>query len=119
MDETFKVVTDYINYSVSDLGRVMNNKTGRILKQREDKDGYFRVNLYGFDNIKTVKIHRLVAEAFLENVENKEQVDHIDNNKQNNNVKNLRYVTTSENGMNQKISKIIHLILKEYVTIKH
>ena len=55
MEETFKTIKYYENYSVSDLGRVINNKTGRILKPLEDKDGYFRVNLYGFDNTKKRK----------------------------------------------------------------
>ena len=104
MEETFKTIKYYENYSVSNFGNVMNNKTGRILKPSEDKDGYFRVNLYA-NNIKTIHIHRLVAEAFLENPEEKICVDHINNNKQNNNVENLRYATVSENGMNQKISK--------------
>ena len=52
---------------------------------------------------KSAKIHRLVAEAFIPNPENKECVDHIDKVRNNNNVNNLRWATKSENCMNKKI----------------
>ena len=104
MEETFKTIKYYENYSVSNFGNVMNNKTGRIFKPIEGKDGYFRVNLYA-NNIKSMYIHRLVAEAYLKNPEEKICVDHINNNKQNNTVENLRWATNSENCMNSKIPK--------------
>lgn len=61
------------------------------------KRGYYIVTLCKGKERKTKKIHRLVAEAFIPNVENKLQVNHIDGNKLNNNVKNLEWCTDSEN----------------------
>lgn len=54
--------------------------------------GYRRVKIQG----KTYKVHRLVAETFIDNTENKPTVDHIDRNKSNNNVSNLRWATSKE-----------------------
>lgn len=67
-------------------------------------DGEWRVIAefpkYSEDNHKSVAVHRLVAEAFIENPENKNCIDHIDTNKENNNVGNLRWVTYKENTNN-------------------
>ena len=85
-------------YQVSTLGRVWSVKTQRYLKQREDKDGYLMVTLYAVNGkAKTEKVHRLVAIAFLNNADHKPQVNHKDENKQNNAVNNLQWVTGSEN----------------------
>ena len=103
MVETFKTIEGFENYSVSDLGNVRNDKTGRILKVN-DRDGYFQVNLRKNKTRHTKKIHQLVAKAFLLNPENKKCVDHIDNNRHNNNLINLRYATSQENNRNSKLS---------------
>jgi hypothetical protein len=82
-------------YSVSNLGRVRNDKTGRILKPRPDNKGYCRANLQGKD----FKVHRLVAECFIPNgdPENKVQVNHIDGIKSNNKVVNLEWCDNKYN----------------------
>jgi len=105
MQEEYKPVVDFENYEVSNIGSVRNVKTGKILNPIIDKHCYYHVNLYK-NNKRTYKsIHRLVAEAFLCNTDNKECIDHQDNNKLNNNVNNLRFATKSENAQNAKISK--------------
>ena len=73
-----------------------------MLKHRINNRGYNNVDLYNIGK-RTKPIHRLVAQAFLENPDNKRCVDHIDRNKLNNHISNLRYATDSENGMNKTI----------------
>ncbi len=101
MEETYKVIEGCDNYLVSNFGNVKNSKTGRVLKSIIQATGYTAVNLNG----KTLLIHRLVCKAFIPNPCNKPNVDHIDNNRTNNNVNNLRYVTQQENTFNATISK--------------
>ena len=93
------------NYCVSTFGNVENMTTGKILQPQIDRDGYYIVSLCKNGKAKTFKIHRLVAEAFLENPDDKLCVDHIDGCKQNNNLNNLRWATTVENSRNAKLSK--------------
>ena len=104
-EEIYIQIEEFPNYQVSNQGNVRNIKTGRILKQRLRKDGYKDViiHLEGKKYNKTV--HKLVANAFLENLDNKKCVDHIDNNKENNNFDNLRFATHTENCRNRQVSK--------------
>jgi hypothetical protein len=103
--EVFRSVDGYDNYVVSSFGRVKNTKTGRILKAGLSSHGYLTVAL-SKDGLakKTYYVHRLVACAFIDNPDNKECVDHKDNNKANNQLTNLRWATTKENSQNSKLS---------------
>ena len=62
-----------------------------------DKNGYFTVILRKHSSVKCYKVHRLVAQHFILNPENKPQVNHVDGNKLNNDVNNLEWVTDQEN----------------------
>jgi Holliday junction resolvase len=86
-------------YHISDYGRVKSYKCGkeRILKATLTSNGYAAVKICANGKRKIHKIHRLVASAFLQNPENKPQVNHKDGNKANNHVDNLEWTTHKEN----------------------
>lgn len=97
-------------YEISNMGRVRSIfyfKKGRVMKpslQMVENYKRYRVNLVKGGKAKCFKVHRLVAQAFIPNPENKLQVNHIDNNPLNNIVTNLEWVTNLENShhsMNQ------------------
>jgi hypothetical protein len=100
MVEIWKDVVGYESiYEISNFGNVKSFKYGKekIRKLRNDKDGYLLINLCKDKKVKTFKIHRLVAQAFIPNPDNKPQINHIDGNKSNNKVDNLEWVTNKEN----------------------
>lgn len=86
------------DYQVSNLGKVRSFKCGKVtLLKSHDFGGYLCVELKNGDTEKNFKIHRLVAQAFVPNPDNKPFVNHIDGNKQNNCAENLEWVTHAEN----------------------
>ena len=102
-EEKWKDIEDFEGlYAVSDRGRVMNLKSGKILKPRVNSQGYAFVGLHKNGKSKQCTIHRLTADAFIENPNNLAQVNHIDENKRNNDVKNLEWVTASQNNRYSK-----------------
>lgn len=84
-------------YMVSTLGRIWSNYTKKILKPQMTKDGYLRVCLFNDGKYKWHYIHRLVAQAFLENTENKPCINHINTVRSDNRLENLEWVTYKEN----------------------
>ena len=95
--EEWKQIQDYPNYSVSSFGNVRSDKTGNILKPNVGSFCYLRVCLYNDVGKKTIAIHRLVGGAFIENPDNYKELDHVDNDKNNNRVDNLRWTTRGGN----------------------
>ena len=95
--EIWKDIKDYEGlYQISNLGNVKSLKTNSILKPSRARK-YIGVNLYKNKVVKTRTIHRLVAEHFLSNPENKPCVNHLDEDVTNNNVENLQWCTYKEN----------------------
>lgn len=86
-----------IIYSVSDTGRIIGSR-GKELKTRVNKDGYEEVSLGQTSNRNgRVKVHRLVAELFVDNPDSKPEVNHKDYNRSNNHFSNLEWVTHEDN----------------------
>lgn len=97
--ENWKVITESSNYEISNKGNVRNKTTGKILKGRISKSGYYQVSIKIDETNKFSNryIHRLVAIYWIPNLENKREVNHINGNKLINEVENLEWITPSEN----------------------
>lgn len=84
------------NYLINEKGEVYSKKTNKLLKGSQTK-GYKFIYILYKGKYRSPKIHRLVAETFIENIYNKPIINHKDGNPLNNNVNNLEWVTYSEN----------------------
>lgn len=108
-------------YEVSNTGQVINIKTGHILKQHKDKDGYWVLSLKR-DKYKTYFTHRLIAQAFIPNPDNLPMVNHKDEDKSNNRVTNLEWCNAKYNSTygtaRERAAKTRHInamLKKEYL----
>ena len=88
---------DYTCYEIYDDGRVYSKTRKKFMTFKVMKDGYVRMELFKDHKPKMFNVHRMVAEIFIPNPENKPFVNHIDGNKQNNCVNNLEWCTQKEN----------------------
>jgi hypothetical protein len=89
--------TEYEPYEVSSHGKVRNKKTGRLLVPAVHHKGYLKAQFRVNKKTKAFFRHRLVGIAFIPNPYNLPQIDHLDNDKTNNHVSNLEWVTGAEN----------------------
>lgn len=132
-EEEWKDIEGYEGrYQVSNCGRIrsfltkgvrnkveMYDESSHIIKPILDTFGYHVVNLRKNNGMKGIKIHRLVAKAFIPNPNNLPQVNHKDGNKQNNNLDNLEWVTAKEN-IAHSFSTGLHMEGSDYpITIIH
>ena len=105
----FKDIEGFPLYEVSEFGEVRNKKTKQILKNRENGNGYLRVDLRKDGKAYKRYVHRLVAETFLENFAGFEHVNHKDEIKTNNHVSNLEWVSAR---YNMQYSRAVVLVAK-------
>lgn len=114
MNETWKTATYndevFNGYEVSDKGNVRNVKTGKVLKTKVDKGGYVQVGLYKDGKQKWLLVHRMVGCTFIPNDDvTKTEVNHINEDKTDNSVENLNWMSPKENSnwgtRNERIAK--------------
>lgn len=114
--EQWRTIKDYPNYSVSNYGRVRNDKRNKLMGFEIDKGGYARIRLCNCGHNKKFWVHRLVAQAFIPNPNEYPCVNHIDEDKQNNNVTNLQWCTHKQNNnygtRNKRISEKLKISRK-------
>ena len=113
MSEIWKPIKDFENlYEISNLGRIRNIQTNTFKKTYISEYGYVNVSLYKNKKHYNKRLSRLLAEAFIPNIDNKPTVDHIDRNKQNNEVSNLRWASYVEQANNKDKTNIIENMKK-------
>jgi hypothetical protein len=121
------IVSSQGKYDVSSFGRIRNTFTRKELKQSKTRKYCYVSMWYGHKRVRKT-VSRLVAEAFIPNPDNKPQIDHIDRNRQNNSVNNLRWCTHSENMRNPKtiehcrnlnLGRVYPTLRKPVVSIKN
>ena len=103
MEEIYKKIEGFENYQISNFGNVKRNEN--VLKKTVYKNGYIYVSLSDKGKVKKRTVHGLVAEMFLNHKSdgtNKTVIDHIDNDKQNNNICNLQLITNRQNNSKEK-----------------
>lgn len=99
MKETWRIIENFTNYEISNLGHVRNIKTGKIRKLQKHRDGYLNIMLKSDIDGKFYScfIHRLVAKAFIPNHNNYKEVNHKNEDKSCNIVENLEWCNRSYN----------------------
>jgi len=115
----YKEVEVYSNYIIYEDGRVWTKYYKKFLKKQIDKYGYVTILLRQNGKSFRTTLHRLLARHFITNPQNLPHVDHIDRNKLNNNLDNLRWVSFSENNFNKNLRKTNKLGLRYIHKVKN
>lgn len=111
-EEEWRPIDGYDNYLVSSKARIFSKVRqggGGLVKEYFNVNGYKVTSLTKNGKTKTKTLHRLLAKAFIQNPENLPSIDHIDRNRQNNNLSNLRWVSDSENSLNRFAKGCIYI----------
>ena len=95
MEEIYKHIDDFDNYLISNYGNVKNKLTNKVLSKSNCK-GVYKVNLCKDGKKYNIYIHRLIALHFINNPNNNEFVIHIDNNRLNNDINNLKWISKED-----------------------
>lgn len=93
----WRTIREFPDYEVSDSGLVYSHKSRRELRPLKQPNGYMSVELFNKEGSKRVLVHRLVALAFIPNTDELPQVNHINEDKTDNRVENLEWVTAKQN----------------------
>lgn len=101
MPEEWKRIEEFPKYEVSSEGKI-RNKHGNLVGGTLRTDGYTSLTLCNSGTYKRRLLHRLIALAFIPNPDNKDFIDHINQDKSDNSISNLRWATHSENMLNRK-----------------
>ena len=102
MEEEFKLIIDFPSYQISNKGTIKNIQRGTIVKPSKAASGYYYFQVLKNGKKHNLYIHKLIGEYFIPNLDNKTIVDHIDRNRTNNDISNLRWASKSENSINCK-----------------
>jgi len=98
-------IKDFENYICRSNGEIYSLKTKRNMKVHINDRGYHTIVLKNNGRRRCAGLHRLLGECFIDNPENKCDIDHIDRNKSNNDLSNLRWATRQENNENKGMYK--------------
>ena len=102
--EQFRELKEYPGYKIGNRGTIIG-KYGKAMKYCIHHVGYYYINVCNNGLMKKMCIHRLIALAWIPNPENKPQIDHINKDRKDNRIENLRWATAMENMNNLSISK--------------
>jgi hypothetical protein len=97
MEVVTKLIKDYPNYSINTNGEVFNIKTNRMVKASMSGSGYMTIKLCNTLGSKTYNLHKLVAQTFLDNINNEKTINHKNGIKIDNTLNNLEWCSYSHN----------------------
>lgn len=117
-NEEIKIIEKYPNYLITSFGRVWSNQSHKWLKSTINKRGNHQREYVSLGRGNKEYIHRLVANAFVANPNNYNEIDHIDANGLNNHANNLRWVTHQQNMDNEKTKEAIKKNTGYYIEIE-
>lgn len=113
-----KDITGYEGlYAIEEDGRVWSYRRNKYLSQNIDTNGYYKVDLSSNGKSKHQNIHRLLAYTYIPNPENKDCIDHINRNRLDNRIENLRWATKKENSENRSL-RVDNLAQEQYIRTK-